>query len=245
MRAIFFDTETNSKNNPNIIQLTIIEPQNNIIFNEYYKPKNPIDFWAMSIHHITNEKISEYKEMEDFTKNSLIFEFFNNNYLIAHNINFDLDALKNDNIIPENCKIIDTLKVSKIILQDLENPPEAYNLQYLRYYLWINWNFNPHDSLDDVKLLIEIFNKLYESYIKNIEYNDEYDLRPSKSDFLDITHKMTIEPMLIKKLLFWKHIWKEIKDVPTDYLIWLLNSELSKPEKEQNSDMVFTLKQYI
>jgi len=85
----------------------------------------------MAVHHITNELISDYISLTHEDRTYITNNFFTDSYIIAHNINFDLNILNNDNIQLNNCKIIDTLKLAKDILEDAE----AYNLQYLRYFL--------------------------------------------------------------------------------------------------------------
>lgn len=196
-KTVFFDTETNSKTNPHAVQIVAIDVTNTVEHNEYYQPpqSHPIDYHAMAIHHLTNDFISDFPAIDDDERQYLSDTFFTDSFIVAHNINFDLEVLKNDMIPVESCRIIDTLKISKILLEDAE----AYNLQYLRYFLDIQDQFEAHDAYDDVLLLIAIFNRLYDRYIKreSIEDNTE-----SKQIFLYWAHEATITPLEIKKFTF-------------------------------------------
>lgn len=247
----FFDTETTSnKEDAHLCQIACIQLTEWITenyesssikeLNTYYNPPEAITFQAMAIHHITNEFISDYVSLTYEDRKYITDNFFTDSYIVAHNINFDLNVLKNDDIIPKNCKVIDTIKVAKELLPDAE----AFNLQYLRYFLWLKLQYNPHDALDDIKLLKNIYSKLKDIWIINNQENPDFNI----NHFNEYCHNITINPQLIKKFTFGKHIGKTIQEVSItsrDYLEWLWRSENSKPQSEQNKDMIFTLKKYI
>lgn len=58
-------------------------------------------------------------------------------------------------------------------------------------------------------------------------------------DFLDRAEKVSNEPALLAKLRFGRHKGVPIRDVPTDYLEWLVS------EPEMNADAVFTARRQL
>lgn len=248
----FFDTETNSKDDAHIIQITAINEKfhddmiANLIteYSEYFSLPNwkSIDLHAMAVHHITNDFISSFEPISEEDRADIVDGFFTDSYIIAHNIWFDMKAMENDCIFPISCTPIDTLKIAKDILSEAE----AYNLQYLRYYLCLKWEYKPHDSYDDVLLLRDIFDRLYDLWIRRESLEDSYE---SKMMFLEYWRETTENPVLLKKFTFWKHFWRTFEDVANSpdrsYLDWLYNSEMKKPEDDRNRDLIFTLRRYI
>jgi len=134
-KYVLFDTETTgNQEQDRIIQVgaLIVHSKENIeVYDELCFVDVPISLEAMEVHNITPDIIENqpaYSELE-FTKK---LEAYNEkeNYLIAHNINFDLGMVEKEGF-ENNYTLIDTLRCAKHLLPD----SPYHRLQYLRYAL--------------------------------------------------------------------------------------------------------------
>ncbi|MCB4752351.1 MAG: 3'-5' exonuclease, partial [Sulfurovum sp.] len=132
---VLFDTETTgNQEHDRIIQVgaMIVHNRENIeIFDELCSTEVPISIEAMEIHNITSEHIENkvpFSQTEFFKE----IEKYNNkeNYLIAHNISFDLGMLEKEGFV-NHYTLIDTVRIAKHLLPD----SPYHRLQYLRYSL--------------------------------------------------------------------------------------------------------------
>lgn len=238
MNLIFLDTETNAIENPRLVQLaykaTTGEKENSL-----FKPPVEIGFGAMSITHITNEMVEHCPVFDESKSKYNLEQLLRDHVFVAHNAPFDALVLNNEGIQVE--KTIDTLQVAKHVFDDLE----SYTLQFLRYYTGVYTDpalsqINPHDAESDVAVLELVFYYIFK--IVQEKFNLENDLAITKMIELSST------PILLKRFNFGKYKDKNIADVAkTDigYLRWLLNSELTNPKKDQNENLVHTLKQLV
>ena len=134
-KYILFDTETTgNQDEDRIIQVgaMIVDSKGKIeVFDELCNTGLPIKIVAMVVHGITPDLIEGkgtfvetnfYKTIQSLNSQE--------NYLIAHNMPFDMGMLEKEGF-QSNLQIIDTLRVAKHLLKD--SPSHA--LQYLRYAL--------------------------------------------------------------------------------------------------------------
>jgi len=235
-KLIIFDTETTDVDeNARIVDITIYVCDSNDILNgiTYHtkcNPGVPISFEAMAVHHITPEII---ENLEPFDKTSVYRNLMEvnspDNYIIAHNVNFDLQALKNEGFINQMIPI-DTLQCVKHIYKNLEK----HNLQYLKYFFGLyrtydekhlptdyanhpDWLLNAHSSLGDVLDLIMLFN--YKIY--NIESN------------LKELVRLTNEFIPLDSMPGGKHKGISFRDLiikEPDFIQWLKDQPDTKPE---------------
>ena len=75
-----------------------------------------------------------------------------------------------------------------------------YNLQFLRYFLELNFSeeINPHDAMSDVIVLKEVFISLL--YIFKSKEELEHD------ETLQYFEQLSNSPMLLRKMFFGKYI---------------------------------------
>lgn len=235
MKILFLDTETTDLDpGTRMIQLAYKNRLTGDTVNEYFKPPKEISIGAMSIHHVTNEMVESKLPFEgsQFKKDlEVLLESYT---LVAHNAFFDIGVLKNEGLKAGD--YIDTLRVAK---HTVESP--EHKLQYLRYLLKLNVEGLAHDAWGDILVLEALFEYLF-PLVK------EKFLLLTDEEVLSKMKELTNTPVPMKNFTFGKHNGKsfeEVSKIDRSYLDWLYNSESSKPETEQNEDMIFTLKYYL
>ena len=249
-KIIFFDTETTgTASDDQIVEIgAIIED-----LDKSYEQHNElcattdnklIDINAMAVHGIRNEELEGKKSFEhsDFYKR---VQELNNptNYLVAHNLPFDLARLEYYNFSAK-CKLIDTLQCAKHlfeigeVLGDWEYALPNYKLQTFRYILFnkeqedsiakkYGVDIKAHNAIGDVVVLKMFFDVLIQR-VQTLNPN------ANEQELLDELVELTKKPVLVKSFAFGKYKGKLIKDVLTEdrgYLEWLFRDI----KKRQNS----------
>lgn len=242
-KYILFDTETTgNQENDRIIQIggLIVHDKNKIeVFDELCSCEVPISIEAMAVHHITPDIIEGkpkfiesnfYKELQKHNSNE--------NFLIAHNISFDLEMVKKEGF-ENNYTIIDTLRCAKHLLGE----EKSHALQYLRYSLELykteleeanklNITIKAHDAIGDVLVMKLLLSKLVEA-AGNIH---------GKKEIMEVLARLTQEPVLIKAFKFGKYKDRMIADIVKEdfkYLEWM------RKNLELDEDLRYTLDYYI
>ena len=242
-KYVLFDTETTGNQaEDKIIQVgaMVIGSKGEVeVYDELCSADLPIKVEAMEVHNITPD-IIEGKAPFTSTKfwNDLASLNSENNYLIAHNIKFDLGMLEKEGFV-NNMKLIDTLRCSKHLF-----PESAYHrLQYFRYSLGLykkeqaeatkhNITIKAHDAIGDVlvmKLLLsELVAKVKEQYagvnpmVKLVE--------------------LTNTPVMMQSFKFGKYKGEQIADIARSdagYIKWMLKS------LELDEDLKYTLERVL
>ena len=247
---LFFDTETtgilkdeagNITSNGSLIQLAYRKYENNnkSDVNLFFNTDTNIEIGSMAVHGIYKDLLLEKSGWKylDETDMKDLSEVFNDNIIIAHNIDFDADVLKNE-WISYTDKMIDTLKVAKVLWSEgvLFNgdwvAPEYVNLQYLRYFFKHyeikdnNWNHEcttAHDAFWDVVVLEQVFYSLFEIIKNKLGLSDE--------EVLEKMMQMTAkEFILIKTMRIGKYRWKtfeEVYNIDRGYLQWMIGADFT------------------
>ena len=222
---IFLDTETTGSGPDDRLCQIAFKPEDGPAVCKLFNPGKPISIDAMVVHHITNKMVEDkppfvgsaaYKQLEALIKDE-------NNVLVAHNASFDMRMLHMEGLYCP--RVICTLKLARYL--DSAGVIPKYNLQYLRYYLGLEIDAKAHDALGDIMVLEALFQRLY-SKIK------EQDLRVPEQEMVNISNN----PVLIPRMPFGKHKGMLFSEVPQDYLMWLLGTELDE-------DMAFTVKHHL
>lgn len=165
-KIICIDVETTGlENDDEILQISIINQNGDILLNEFCKPENKT-VWleAMSINGITPEQVKNCKQYSFYKDKvqSFIDEY---DVIIGYNVSFDLNFLRCDY---NNKKIIDVMKYFAHVYGEWNNY-NSYTWQKLvecaEYY---NYSFNAHDSLEDVKATLYCYPKVMYDYNFNI-----------------------------------------------------------------------------
>lgn len=243
-KYVLFDTETTGTSDEDrIIQIgiMIVHDKNTYeVFDELCSTTLPIKLEAMSVHHITPDMIEGKPKFNDTKSLENLLKYNNEeNYLIAHNINFDLGMLKKEGF-ENKYTLIDTLRCAKHLYDDIP----MHKLQYLRYALELyktedeeakklNITIKAHDAIGDVLVMKLFLSKLVQKV---------------KEKFVDTNPmaklaELTKTPVLIKTIKFGKYKDCEIEEVAkkdSGYLIWMRNNM-----QDLDEDMKFTLDNYI
>lgn len=242
-KYILFDTETTgNQSEDKIIQIgaMVLHGKDDIeVFDELCSTDIPISLEAMAVHHITPQMIENKPK---FVKTNF-FKTLNEynlpeNFLIAHNINFDLGMLQKEGFESHYIPI-DTLRCAKHLFPD----QNSHALQYLRYALELykqeeneaqklNITIKAHDAIGDVLVMKLLLSSIVEAVKK--EYG--------KVDIMSKLAELTQTPVLLKTFKFGKYKDRLIEDIVREdsgYLEWMLKN------LELDEDMLHTLKYYL
>ncbi len=240
---ILFDTETTgNQENDRIIQIggMIVQGKAEIeVYDEFCSTDIPISVEAMEVHNITPDvivgkppfiqtnfytKVNEYNQPE--------------NYLIAHNISFDLGMLKKEGF-ENRYTLIDTVRCSRHLLPDTT----YHRLQYLRYALGLyekegeeakklGITIKAHDAIGDVLVMKLLLSRLVQ------EVKQQF----PDTDIMQKMAELTQTPVLIKIFKFGKYKGSEIEEIASEdpgYLKWM------RKTLDLDEDMTYTLNYYL
>lgn len=242
-KYVLFDTETTGGNEEDrIIQIgsMIIDSKENVeIYDEFCSTDVPIKLEAMEVNNITpclienKPKFIEtnfYKRLQELNSDE--------NYLIAHNLPFDLDMLKKEGF-ENKFTLVDTLRCSIHLLVD----SPYHRLQYLRYSLELykneaeearkhNITIKAHDAIGDVLVMKLLITKLVA-----LAKEKAPEINPMKT-----LAELTKTPLLIKKFKFGKYKGRSVEEIykeDKEYINWCINSI------ELDMDLKYTLEKIV
>ncbi len=240
---VLFDTETTgNQEQDRIIQVgaLIVHSKENIeIFDELCSTSVPISIEAMEVHNITPDVIENQPPYAD-TAFAKKVEALNQkeNYLIAHNIGFDLGMLEKEGFT-NHYTLIDTVRCAKHLLPD----SPYHRLQYLRYSLdlyktegaeadKLGITIKAHDAIGDVLVM-----KLLLSKLVQLTQEQFPGLNPMQK-----MAELTQTPVMMKIFKFGKYKGRDIEEIGHEdmgYLKWM------RKNLELDEDMAFTLDHYL
>jgi len=243
---ILFDTETTgNQSQDRIIQVGAVVVKgrdSHEVYDEMCSTDTPISLEAMEVHHITPDMIVG-KPAYDQSRFANMIERLNSdeNYLIAHNIEFDLGMLQKEGFVSKY-KLIDTLRCARHLMPEQPH----HRLQYLRYALGLYHDetqeaqklgvqIKAHDAIGDVVILKLLFAKLVQTCRQ--KYPDLVKLEP-----IEKLVELTNTPVLMQKFKFGKYKGEEISKIASDdmgYLKWM------RKTLDLDDDMIYTLDYYI
>ncbi|AOA58182.1 3'-5' exonuclease [Acinetobacter larvae] len=211
MKAIILDTETHSLNGlPVEIAYVPFQLENgnasmfaDQCFDEFYSVGEPISYGAMAVHHIIESDIADKPSYKTFELPGDV------EYIIGHNVDYDIAAIQRCGIDTANIKAICTLALARKAWPSAE----AHNLSALLYMLMNGSDLarqklrNAHNAKHDVLMTGFILKSIVrELSIQSIE--DLY----AVSEVARIPTTIT----------FGKHKGLPISSLPADYKAWLL-----------------------
>ena len=243
VKYILFDTETTGAGEKDrIIQIgaMIVHGRDEIeVYDELCLADVPIGIEAMEVHNITPDVIENqppYSQLE-FTKKLLEYNT-PENYLIAHNISFDLAMIEKEGF-ENNYTLIDTLRCAKHLLPD----SPYHRLQYLRYALELyktegaqahklGITIKAHDAIGDVLVMKLLLSKLVKLTQEKF---------PGVNPMVKLA-ELTQTPVLMKTFKFGKYKDREIEEIvkaDKSYISWM------QKNLDLDEDMIFTLEHYL
>ena len=168
---VLFDTETTGNQElDRIIQIgaMIVHSKENIeVYDELCSSDVPIALEAMEVHNITPDIIENKPPFSELAFAKKIEEYNQEeNFLIAHNIQFDLGMIKKEGF-ENRYTIIDTFRCAKHLYPEMP----YHRLQYLRYALELykieqeeadslGIIIKAHDAIGDVLVMKLLLSKL-------------------------------------------------------------------------------------
>jgi DNA polymerase-3 subunit epsilon/exodeoxyribonuclease X len=242
-KYVLFDTETTgNQDDDRIIQVgaMVVGAKGEVeVYDELCSSDVAIKVEAMEVHNITPDVIEGkapfastkfYKDI--MTLNS------ENNYLIAHNIQFDLGMLEKEGFVNQ-MKLIDTLRCAKHLYPD----SNYHRLQYFRYSLELykeeqkeaakhNITIKAHDAIGDVLVMKLLLSKLV------ARVKEEYaGVNPMVK-----LEELTRTPVMMKSFKFGKYKGEEIADIARSdagYIKWMMKS------LDLDEDLKYTLERVL
>jgi exodeoxyribonuclease X len=227
---LFLDTETHHVVDPILIQLAYKPSDRLEYFSALYNTGGvPLDFGSMAVHHITESELADKPPFRDSSDASDLQKILRTYTLVAHNAAYDIDVLVRQGI--EITSSICTLRLSRYLYPTIDQ----HKLQYLRYYLGIEFSEKPqtHDALGDVLVLEQVFYKMHEALKAQNPLKNEEELK-------ELMIEISSHPSVLYTCKFGKHkgtLWSE---VPRDYLEWVVYKSDFTDE-----DVLYTAKYYL
>jgi DNA polymerase-3 subunit epsilon/exodeoxyribonuclease X len=239
-KYILFDTETTgNQEEDRIIQFgaMIVDAKAPIeVYDELCSCEVDIKLEAMEVHNITPDMLENKPKATQTQFFKRLLELNTpENYLIAHNINFDLGMIKKEGFELQ-LKLIDTLRCARHLYKELP----YHRLQYLRYALDLyqeeqqeaakhNITIKAHDAIGDVLVM-----KLFLSKLVALCKEQFAGVNP-----IEKLVELTSTPVLIETFKFGKYKGKNIKEVASvdmNYIMWM------QQNLDLDEDMQYTLK---
>ena len=236
---VLFDTETTgNQDDDKVIQFgaMIVDQKGKVeAFDELCSTDVAIKLEAMEVHNITPDLLvgkpkavetNFYKKLEELNSNE--------NYLIAHNISFDMGMIKKEGFVNQY-QLIDTLRCAKHLFPELP----YHRLQYIRYALELykieeieaakhNITIKAHDAIGDVLVMKLFLSKLVG---KSREIYPDYNP-------IEKLAELTKTPVFIQTFKFGKYKGKDVEIVAKEdpsYLNWM------RSNMELDEDLKYTL----
>ena len=238
-KYVLFDTETTGGNEEDrIIQIgsIIVDAKEPIeVYDELCSCEVPIKLEAMEVHNITPDLLENKPKFIDSNFYKRLNELNSSeNFLIAHNIPFDLGMLQKEGF-KNKFTLIDTLRCARHLL---DNSP-YHRLQYLRYSLKLykneldeanrhNITIKAHDAIGDVLVMKLLLSKLVALA------KDQFPQTNPMQKLVELTK----QPIFIKTFKFGKYKGRSIEEICDEdigYINWFIKS------MELDEDMKYTL----
>jgi len=173
---VLFDIETTGldPNFDEIIEIGAIRVRDLKIVDKFHtlvKPEYEIDDFIVDLTGITNEMVENAPSIQKILPSFI--DFIGDDILVGHNINFDInfiyDNLINCDYLPLTNDFVDTLRLSRRILPELEH----HRLIDLADYYNIDTKGN-HRSMKDVEITNSIYINLKNSLLKTFDNVDDF-----------------------------------------------------------------------
>lgn len=209
--AIILDTETHDLNGlpieiayapVDMIQGKLVLDKSQI-FDQYYQVGEPISFGAMAVHHILEHDLVGQPH---YTAFQLPAE---TQYIIGHNIDYDIQTIAKCGIDVQSIKAICTLALARHLWKDLD----AYNMSALIYRVSNGSEKarqmlkNAHRADADILLTANVLMHL----LKDAQVNTMQEL-----------YELSEIARIPSTIHFGKHKGTALADLPRDYVDWLL-----------------------
>ena len=238
-KYVLFDTETTGGNEEDrIIQIgaMIVDAKEPVeVYDELCSCEIPIKLEAMEVHNITPDLLENKPKFVDSNfYNRLNTLNSSENFLIAHNLPFDLGMLHKEGFVNQ-FTLVDTLRCARHLLDD----SPYHRLQYLRYSLELykneleeankhNITIKAHDAIGDVLVMKLLLSKLVALAKAKYPQNNP----------MQVLAQLTKQPIFVKTFKFGKYKGRNIEEICDEdigYINWFMDN------MELDEDMKYTL----
>lgn len=252
-QMIVLDTETTGvDDDSHIIELSMTFPHDLdmgiddvLNYTMRYNPGIPVPPESSAVHFISTEDlVNEVTYESELPNIELLMIQDHIDYYVGHNVQFDQrmineNYLKYNSELPayllDNDKWICTLRLAKKLFAE---DPEFANLTLS--YLWfkfglhtsVNRPINAHAAKDDVFMCFKVLIKLIEVCIERGHINPDLDIGPQLIEYVNTPMRYSVMP-------FGKHKGELMKNVPLNYLEWMIKNSDVLDEDMPNFDMDF------
>ncbi|MHA3891483.1 3'-5' exonuclease [Acinetobacter sp. GXMZU3951] len=218
MQAIILDTETHTLNGQPIeiayapihVEQGKLTLDKSKLFDQLYSVDEPISFAAMAVHHILESDLINQPHYSNFSLPS------DTQYIIGHNVDYDIRAIEKCGVDTSAIKAICTLALARRVWPDAE----AHNISALIY-------------------MISKGSEKAREMIKKAHRAD-MDIILTANILMHIVHQLninSIEELYIasedaripRSINFGKHRGTNISELPADYIQWLLRQDELDP----------------
>lgn len=254
---IVLDTETTGvDDDSDIIELSISFPQETddniddiVNYTQRYKPNQPVPPEASAVHFISTEDLENCPPYKDDLPNiELLMTQEHTKYYVGHNVQFDQrmineNYLQHNNELPDylldNSKWICTLRLAKkLFAEDVEFKNLTLSYLWFKFGLYkdVNRPVNAHAAKDDVFMCFKVLLKLVEVCIERGHIDPTGDIGEQISTFVNTPIRYTV-------MSFGKHKGELMKNVPLNYIEWMIkNSDvLNEDLPNYDLDLAFSL----
>lgn len=162
------DTETTGlkSETDEILQLSIVDEQGNVVFNEYFCPSYHLS-WdeAEKINHITREMVVDKPTIKE-RLSEINAIFARCNAIVGYNTGFDLAFLKAAGVEIPKVAVIDVQQMYMGFVAEFgewdweHNRPKWRSLKQCVEFCRYEWNGEAHDSLADARAAMACYFKL-------------------------------------------------------------------------------------
>lgn len=214
MQAIILDTETHALNGlpieiayaPIYIDQGKLSLDKSQIFDQLYQVGEPISYAAMAVHHILESDLINQPNYREFQLPS------QTNYIIGHNVDYDIHAIARCGVDTSNIKAICTLALARRVWEHAE----AHNISAL-IYLISKGSEKARDMLKgahraDADIILTANILMHIIHHLNIQNIEELFLASE-------------DARIPRTIGFGKHKGSAITDLPADYIQWLLRQD--------------------
>lgn len=232
MRAIILDTETHTLNGQPIeiayapIQIhdAKISLDKTQLFDQLYQADEPISFAAMAVHHILESDLANQPHYSSFKLPA------ETQYIIGHNVDYDIRAIEKCGLDTSQIKAICTLALARKVWPDAE----AHNISALIYMI--------SKGSEKAREMIRKAHRADMDIIltANILMHIVHQLKINSIEELFAASEDARIPRVIN---FGKHKGTAIAELPADYVQWLLRQEDLDPylRKALENNVISTL----
>lgn len=198
--ALVIDTETDQGRDPRPIQVATIDVATGFEWMKYFNSGRSISPVVIKIHGITDDDVAG---LERFN----LAEFQLPTYLIGHNVRFDWRVIGSP-----SAKLICTVRLARVAFPEWSAYGQSRCIeQLLGKKEASKMTIAAHDALGDARMCY----LLYQACCERLEI--------ASTDFA-AAHAIANKANPVSKMPFGKHKGKLIKEVPIDYVRWMLGN---------------------